>query len=205
MLLAGPVALSAQAPGAARPPANPAPQPPRTTPGQPGTETTGVTPPADYVIGPADELSVVFWREPDMSADVVVRPDGKITLPLINDIQAAGLTLEQLRVKLTEEASKVINGPNVMVRVKTINSRLVFITGEVAKPAPYPLTGPMRVLQLITLAGGLQEFANEKNIMIIRTEDGQQVSLKFNYSDVMKGKNLKQNILLKPGDSVVVP
>jgi polysaccharide export outer membrane protein len=140
-----------------------------------------------------------------MSQEVVVRPDGKISLPLLNDMQATGLTPEQLRLKITEAGSKFVEDPAVMVIVKDIKSRNVFITGQVAKPAPYPLNGPMSVLQLITLAGGLQEFADSKNILIIRAENGQPVSYRFNYSEVLKRKNLKQNIELKPGDQVVVP
>jgi polysaccharide biosynthesis/export protein len=171
----------------------------------PSAPPAGITPPADYVIGPDDSLSVLFWKDKDMSADVVVRPDGKISLPLINDLQASGLTPDQLRARITEAASKFVEDPNVMVIVKEIRSRRVFITGQVSKSGPYPLAGPMTVLQLISLAGGLQEFADGKNISIIRMENGQPVSYRFNYSEVLKRKNLKQNIELKPGDQVVVP
>jgi len=169
------------------------------------TIPTGVTTPPDYVIGPDDVLTVVFWREKDMSSEVAVRPDGMISLPLLNDVQASGLTPEQLRLQLTEAASKFVTEPTVSVVVKTINSRRVFITGMVSKPGPYPLSGPTTVTQLIAIAGGLHEFADSKNITILRTEGGRQVALRFNYNDVRKRKNLKQNIELKPGDTIIVP
>ena len=161
--------------------------------------------PVDSVIGPEDVLSIVFWRDEDMTADVIVRPDGRITLPLLNDIQAAGLTPEELRQQITEAASKLFENPNVTVRVREINSRKVYITGMVANPAHYPLLGPTTVLQLIATAGGLLEYAKTKDIRIVRTENGRQVAYRFNYNDVRQGRNLSQNILLKPGDTVIVP
>jgi len=160
--------------------------------------------PAGYTIGTDDVLSIVFWRDKDMSADVVVRPDGKISLPLLNDVDAAGLTPDQLRAKLTEAASKFVTEPNATVVVKEIKSRKVFITGNVAKPGPYPLNGDMTVLQLVAVAGGLLEYADAKNIMVMRNESGRQQSFKFNYNDVTHQKHLEQNISLKPGDTVVV-
>jgi polysaccharide export outer membrane protein len=165
----------------------------------------GVTPPADYVIGAEDQLSVVYWREKDLSAEVAVRPDGMISLPLINDIQASGLTPEQLRLRVTEAAGKFVENPTVTIVVKAINSRKVFITGQVGKPGPYPLGGPMTVMQLIASAGGVHEYADAENIVILRTENGQSASFRFNYKDVARRRNLNQNIELKPGDTVIVP
>jgi polysaccharide export outer membrane protein len=165
----------------------------------------GVQVPNEYVIGPEDVLGINFWRDTDMTGDVTVRPDGRITLPLIGDITAAGLTPEQLKSEITKAASKLIEDPSVTVIVRAINSRKVFITGQVATPNAYPLTRDLSVMQLITLAGGLTEFADKKNITVLRTENGQQRVFKFNYSDVSKGKGLSQNIVLKPGDTVVVP
>lgn len=179
--------------------------PPATNGAPESTAPAGVAPPSDYVIGPDDVLTVIFWREKELSGDVGVRPDGRISLPLLNDVVAAGLTPEQLRVRLTEAADKYIEDPTVTVVVKQINSRKVFITGQVAKPGPYPLMAPTTVVQLIAMAGGVLEYADEKNITIMRTENGRPVSLRFNYKDVKKGKNLQQNIVLKPGDTVVVP
>jgi polysaccharide export outer membrane protein len=167
----------------------------------------GVQLPPEYVIGPEDVLSINFWRDADMTRDEVpVRPDGRITLPLIGDVVAAGLTPEQLKAEIEKAATaKFLKDPAVTVTVRQINSRKVFITGNVANPNTYPLSGPRTVMQLIALAGGLTEFADKKNIRIMRVENGQQRSFKFNYNDVSKGKNLAQNILLKPGDTVVVP
>jgi polysaccharide biosynthesis/export protein len=163
-----------------------------------------VVPLADYVIGPDDQLSVVFWRDKDMSADVVVRPDGKISLPLLNEVQAAGYTPEQLRDLLVEAASKYIEQPNATVVVKEIHSRNVYITGKVAKSGTYPVTAGMNVMQLIALAGGLLEYADEKNIVVIRNEGGRQQYHRFNYRDVINQKRPQQNIALRPGDTVVV-
>jgi polysaccharide biosynthesis/export protein len=169
-----------------------------------GTAATAVLP-TGYVIGASDVLSVVFWRDKDMSADVTVRPDGNISLPLLNDVAAAGYTPDQLRTKLVEAASKYIEDPNATVVVKEIHSRNVYVTGNVAKPATYALMGDMTVLQLIALAGGLQEYADAKNIVVIRNENGRPMYHKFNYKDVVKQKHVEQNIVLKPGDTVVVP
>jgi polysaccharide export outer membrane protein len=193
--------ISAQSPPAA--PQGTAPKPTAQNGGVP--TQPALTLPAGYVIGPEDVVSVLVWRNQEMSGDFVVRPDGQITMPLMNDIKAAGLTPEQLRAELTKAASKFLEEPSVTVGVKAINSRKVYITGMVEKRGAYPLTGPTTVVQLISIAGGLLEFADSKKIMIVRTEDGKQVAYKFNYKDFAQGKNLKQNIELKPGDQVIVP
>jgi polysaccharide biosynthesis/export protein len=169
------------------------------------TPGAAVVPPTDYVIGPDDQLSIVFWRDKDMSADVVVRPDGRISLPLLNEVQAAGYTPEQLRMQLVEAASKFVEEPNATVVVKEIHSRNAYITGNVAKPGTYVLTAGMNVMQLIALAGGLLEYADEKKIVVIRNEGGRQQYHKFNYRDVVRQKRPQQNIALRPGDTVVVP
>ena len=161
--------------------------------------------PAGYVIGPEDVLSIVVWREKDMSADAIVRPDGQISIPLLNDLQAAGLTPDQLKAAIERAASKYMAEPNATVIVKTINSRKVHIVGNVIKAGTYPLAGETTVLQLIAQAGGLQEYADEKHITVMRKEDGKDNVLKFNYKDVVHQKNLQQNVLLKPGDTVIVP
>lgn len=166
--------------------------------------TDPVVPPG-YVIGTDDLLSIVYWKDKDMSADAQVRPDGRIALPLINEVVAAGLTPDQLREKLSEESKKYMEDANITVVVRQINSRRVFITGEVNKPGPYPLTASTSVMQLIAMAGGLREYANSKKIIIMRTEKGRPISLAFNYRDVTAGKKLEQNVELKPGDTVVVP
>ena len=160
---------------------------------------------SDYVIGPEDVVGIQFWREPDMTGDLTVRPDGMITLPLLGDQQAAGLKPDALARQIQSAAAKLLTDPRVTVTVRAINSRKVFITGEVAMPGQYPLTRPLTVMQLIAVAGGLNEYADAKNITIMRTEDGRQRSVKFNYRSVAQGKALTQNIQLQPGDTVVVP
>jgi polysaccharide export outer membrane protein len=160
--------------------------------------------PPSFVIGVSDVLSVTFWRDQRMSGDVVVRPDGMISLPLLNDVHAAGSTPEQLAGILAQAAVKFIADPDVTVVVKEIHSRRVFVLGNVGSPGMVSLSGDMNVLQLIAVAGGLLEYADKDNIVIIRTENGQEKRLKFNYNDVLKGKNAKQNILLQPGDTIVV-
>jgi|RhiMetdeSRZDD1v2_1073273.scaffolds.fasta_scaffold1280561_1 polysaccharide biosynthesis/export protein len=175
------------------------------SPSTAGSPAASVEVPSDYVIGPEDVLSVVYWFDKDLSTDVSVRPDGKISLPLLNDIQAAGLTPTQLRQRLFEESKRFIQDPNVSVVVKQINSRKAFITGEVSKPGPYPLISPTTVLQLIAMAGGLKDYARSKNIIIVRNENGRTTTFPFNYKEVVASKNLRQNIELKPGDTVIVP
>jgi polysaccharide biosynthesis/export protein len=162
--------------------------------------------PAGYMIGVDDVLSILFWRDKDLSApEITVRPDGKVTLPLLNDVQAAGLTPEQLRDAVLDAARKYVEDPNPTVIVKEIKSRKVFITGQVEKPGPYPLNGSVTVLQLIATAGGLRDFADGKNISVMRMRPGAQAVFEFNYQDLLKKKNLRQNIELEPGDTVVVP
>ena len=191
----GSSAVSKDAPAVVRPVA------PQAT----ATVPAGIKPPEDYVIGADDVLTVMFWRDKDMSADAIVRPDGKITLPLINEVQAAGLTPDQLRERIVVEAGRFVEDPSPSVIVKTINSRKVFITGEVEKPGPYPLTAPTTVLQLIATAGGLREYAHKQDLVIMRMDSGRQITFPFDYASVAKRKKLHQNIFLKPGDTVVVP
>lgn len=177
----------------------------------PATAAAAVVPvrpatPTGYVIGVDDVLSILFWRDKDLSApEITVRPDGKVTLPLLNDVQAAGLTPEQLRDTVLDAARKYIEDPNPTVIVKEIKSRKVFITGQVEKPGPYPLNGTVTVLQLIATAGGLRDFADGKNISVIRVREGKQSVFEFNYQDLLKKRYLSQNIELTPGDTVVVP
>ncbi|ODS52353.1 MAG: hypothetical protein ABS36_17335 [Acidobacteria bacterium SCN 69-37] len=186
--------LAAQAPAPAPPPAAVAP-----------SETDGPKLPADYVIGVADALDVRFWGHDNMTSTVVVRPDGRISLPLLNDVEVAGLTPDQLRDRLTTAGAKFFTDAPAFVTVREINSRQVFVTGMVANPGSFPLGGGMRVLQLIALAGGLNEYANRSKISVIRDEGSKQVRLPFNYDQIRNGRNLEQNIELRPGDTVLVP
>jgi polysaccharide export outer membrane protein len=158
-----------------------------------------------YKIGPQDVLRIDVWKEPDISRLVPVRPDGKITLPLLNDIQAAGLTPLQLSAKISEGLKKFITSPQVTVGVTEINSRRVFVTGEVARPGAFPLLPNMTVLQALSSSGGFTQFARVKNIYVLRMEDGKQVKHPFNYKDAVSGKRPEQNIVLEGGDIIVVP
>jgi polysaccharide biosynthesis/export protein len=159
--------------------------------------------PVGFVIGPDDVLSIVFWRDKEMSTQVTVRPDGKITLPLLDEVQAAGLTPAALRAQLIDASKRFFGNPNITVVVNEIHSRKVFITGQVFKPGPYAITTATTVLQLISMAGGLKDFADSSNILIVRREGGRPSSYAFNYKEIRK--NLHQNIELKPGDTVLVP
>lgn len=179
-------------------------------PAGPAAKTdNAVVPPSGYVIGVDDVLSVVFWKDKDLSGDVVVRPDGRISLPLINDMQASGLTVDELRANVAAAATKYIEAPAVTVVVRQINSRKAFITGQVAKPGAYPLGDQMTVIQLIALAGGLAEYADKKNIVVIRSSetrpDGTPMTFRVNYDEVLKRRRVSQNIALKAGDTVIVP
>jgi polysaccharide export outer membrane protein len=167
------------------------------------TAVADVAPPR-FVIGIGDVLSISFWRDEKLSRDVLVRPDGHISLPLLNDIPAAGRTPEQLAGALSALAVKFVTDPNVTVIVKEIHSRRVFVVGEVTTPGALQLIDDTTVLQALGMAGGLREYADKKHIVIIRSERGQQQRLKFNYENVLKGKDMKQNILPQPGDTIVV-
>jgi polysaccharide biosynthesis/export protein len=160
--------------------------------------------PSDYVIGADDMLKISVWKEPDLSEALPVRPDGKISMPLLNDIPAAGLTPLQLRDSITEKLKKYMADPRVTVVVTAMNSRRVFVTGEVTHSGPIALLPHMTMLQALSQAGFTQ-FANLKGIYLLRTENGKQVKLPFNYKEVVKGNHPEQNIQLKPGDTLVVP
>jgi len=159
----------------------------------------------NYVIGPQDVLDVDVWKETELTRSVPVRPDGKISLPLLNDVQAAGLTPTQLSEELTKELKKFITDPQVTVIVTQINSQRVYILGEMVRPGAYPLLPGMTVLQALSSAGGFTQFANMKKIYVLRNDGGKQEKFPFNYKDVVKGKNADEDIVLKAGDQIVVP
>jgi polysaccharide export outer membrane protein len=160
---------------------------------------------ADYVIGPQDVVRIDVWKEPEISRTIPVRPDGKISLPLLNDIQASGLTALQLGKAIRDGLTKYLTSPEVTVTVTEINSRRVYITGEVARAGAFPLLPNMTVLQALSSAGGFTQFAKLKGIYVLRNEGEKQVKHPFNYKEVVKGKNQDENILLQPGDVIVVP
>ena len=200
-IVAGPLTqLTAQAPPKPPPSDRPADAP---TPGKLGDNSNPIAgvDPTTFQIGAEDVLAIQVWREPDFSRQVMVRPDGKITLPLIGELQGSGLTPDQLAKALTESLSKYLNNPQVIVTVLQVNSKKYFITGEIQKPGSFPLVVPTHVLDAISGAGGFRDFANQKKIVILRK--GQR--LKFNYKDVIKGKNTEQNVFVENGDYIIVP
>jgi len=158
----------------------------------------------DYVIGADDTLHISVWKEPDLSETLPVRPDGKISMPLLDDIPAAGMTPELLKELITSRLKKYIADPRVTVVVTAMNSRRIFVTGEVTHTGPMNLLPHMTMLQALAQAGFTQ-FANVKKIYLLRTENGKQVKLPFDYKAVIKGDHPEQNIVLKPGDTLVVP
>jgi polysaccharide export outer membrane protein len=156
--------------------------------------------PKTYVLGPEDVIYIRVWREPDLSEAAAVRPDGQITMPLVGEVQAGGLTPVQLAARLTEKLSQFINRPEVMVSVQAVRSKRYYVTGEVNRSGAFPMAVPTTVLEALTLCGGFREFANQKNITILRGTK----KFKFNYREVIQGKNMSQNILLENGDYIIV-
>jgi polysaccharide export outer membrane protein len=195
--------LGAQAPAS---PSAGTPAPPAAgRPPEPAPAGT-ITPPPDYVIGVDDVLTIDIWKDANVSGDVQVRPDGKISLKLLGEIVALGLTPAQLTTAITTAATKMYTDtPVITVGVKQINSRKVYILGEVNKQGPMPLTGRLTVLQALSIAGGPTEYAKTDRIVVLRTENGKQRTFKVNYKEIMDGKKLEQNIELRPGDTINVP
>jgi polysaccharide export outer membrane protein len=157
-----------------------------------------------YVIGPEDVLHIAVWKEADLTATLPVRPDGKISLPLLNDVQASGLMPEQLADLVTEKLKKYIADPRVTVVVTAINSKRIYLVGEVLRPGATPMIPNMTVLQALSSAG-MNQFAKTKGIYVLRTENGKQQKLPVNYRKLVKGEQIEQNYVLQPGDTIVVP
>jgi polysaccharide biosynthesis/export protein len=157
--------------------------------------------PKTYVIGAQDILQIKVWREPDFTGPYTVRPDGKISVPLVGDVQSSGLTPERLGEQLKQALSNFINSPDVSVSLQTVGSKKFYITGEVNRAGEYTLATPTKVFDALSNAGGFRDFANKKKIIIIRGTE----RIKFNYQDILKGKNLEQNVFLENGDTIVVP
>jgi len=158
-----------------------------------------------YIIGPLDVLEIQVWKEPDFSRQVLVRPDGKITLPLVGDIPASGMNTMGLKVLLSEKLEDFVSKPEVTVIVLESHSKNFYIIGKITRPGTYPLNPDMTVLQAISVAGGLAEWADKDSIRIIRRSEGKEEILPFDYDKVISGKKLEQNILLKPNDTIIVP
>jgi len=171
----------------------------------PEPQSGGPNVPADYIIGADDTLHVTVWKEPDMSVTLPVRPDGKISIPLLDDVQAAGMTPMQLATSIKDKLKKYIADPRVTVVVTAMTSQRIYVLGEVLHTGPMPLLPHMTMLQALSTAGFTQ-FANLKAIYLLRVqENGQQTKLPFNYKEAIKGRGTQQNIVLKPGDTIVVP
>ncbi len=156
-----------------------------------------------YIIGVEDELQISVWREPELSTTVVVRPDGMITLPLVNDVKAVGLKTEELQSLLTDKLKNYVNEPQVTVIVRGIHSRKVYLVGEVGRQGTYPINGDMTALELLAAAGGPGPFAKADSIYILREQNGKKIRIPFHYKKTVAGKS--ENVTLQPGDVVVVP
>ena len=158
-----------------------------------------------YVIGPEDVLEISVWQNPDMSRSVTVRPDGKISLPLVNDVQAAGLTPEELKEKIAASLKPYIDVPNVAIIVSQINSWRIYVQGEVRTPGVYPLRSHTRISQAIAMAGGFTEFAKKGKIQVFRKSRGYTEIIAVNYNAILSQKAVEQDINLKPGDTIIIP
>jgi polysaccharide export outer membrane protein len=170
-----------------------------------GPTAKSATEDPNYIIGPEDELIVNVWKESDLSRSVPVRPDGKISLPLLNDVQASGLTPMQLGSEITTRLKKFIAEPQVTIIVSRVNSQRIYIVGEVNHAGAFPLVPNMTVLEALSSAGGCSPFAKQTKIYILRLENGQEVRRPFNFKEVLSGQRMEQNVLLKAGDTIVVP
>ena len=161
---------------------------------------------SDYVIGADDVLAIDVWKEPELTRPVQVRPDGKISLPLVGEIQAAGLHPVDLQKQIADKLQAYISNPAVSVIVQEVRSKRINVIGQVQRPGEYNLSSPMTVLDALSLAGGFRDFAKETKIYVLRVQpDGSHARLPFNYKRVVKGKHLEQNVQLQSGDTVVVP
>src|SRR6266581_9120360 len=158
----------------------------------------------EYVIGPEDALHIAVWREADLTASLPVRPDGKISLPLLDDVQAAGLTPKQLADSLTEKLKKYVASPRVTVVVTAIKSKRIYMVGEVGHTGAVTMLPNMTVLQALSSAG-MTQFANAKKIYVLRMQNGKQQKLPVNYRKLVKGEQMEQNYVLQPGDTIVIP
>jgi polysaccharide biosynthesis/export protein len=160
----------------------------------------------DYVIGSSDMLKVMVWKNPDLSVEVPVRPDGKISVPLLNDVQAAGLTTRELKETLTKSLSEYVTAPDVTVIVSEIRSKIVYVVGEVQRPSAISLTNDMRALDAIATVGGFTPYASRGSIKILRADkDGNLVTYQFDYKAFLRGQHPESNMRLQPGDTIVVP
>jgi polysaccharide export outer membrane protein len=160
---------------------------------------------SSYRIGPNDVLNIFVWKEAELTRDVTVMPDGNITFPLIGEIRAQGRTASELKKIIADKLQNYVTAPEVTVIIRESRSQMIYTIGKLARPGQFPLTPNMTVMQALSAAGGLAEWADTKNIMIIRREGDKEIQLRFNYKEFTSGERLEQNIVLKPGDTLVVP
>lgn len=158
-----------------------------------------------YKIGPNDVLNIFVWKEPELTQDVIVMLDGRIIFPMIGEVMAKGRSAVELKKIIAEKLRNYISSPEVTVFVKQSNSKRIYTIGKINSPGPYPLEASMTVLQALSVAEGFTELADTKSVMVVRRANKKETMFKFNYQDFITGKNLGQNILLEPGDTIVVP
>jgi polysaccharide export outer membrane protein len=158
-----------------------------------------------YLVQPGDVLTVTVWKETDLTGDVLVRPDSGLSFPLVGDLDARGKTVEQLREEITARLTRYIPSPVVTVAAKTVAGNHIYVVGRVQKPGEYPMARDVDVMQALSLAGGATPFAAVNDIIILRRLSAGQIVLHFQYNDVARGQDLRQNVVLQPGDTVVVP
>ncbi|MBN2468042.1 MAG: polysaccharide biosynthesis/export family protein [Deltaproteobacteria bacterium] len=176
-----------------------------TTTPVPSTTTVDLPESSEYILGSEDVLEVLVWKEADLSKVITIRPDGKISLPVVGDLQAAGLSAEQLRENIRQALTDYVDEPTVTVTVQQINSLKIFIQGEVNQPGVYDLKSNFTLLQAVSLAGGFTEWAKKDRISIFRKDAEKMVTIRVNYDKIISGEDPGQNILLKRGDTIVVP
>jgi polysaccharide export outer membrane protein len=179
--------------------------PPDFAAAQPAPETPAPVAPPDYRLGPEDVLEVAVWKEEGLRKDVLVRPDGMISFPLVGEVRAAGRTASEVQAEVSERLKRFLSSPVVSVTVTRVAAQKIYVIGRVAKPGEFSSGRYIDVLQALSMAGGLTPFASPNDIRVMRREGGRQVALPFRYDDVVRGRNVDQNVILKPGDVVVVP
>lgn len=165
----------------------------------------GEAEPPSYRIGASDLLYIYVWKEPELTQEIIVMPDGKISVPLAGEVQARGRTVAELREAINEKLGQFVTAPQTTVIVRETRSRIIYTVGMLNRPGPYPLGPNMTVLQALSAAGGFAEWADKKNILIVRREGNKEVQFHFNYKEYVAGKEIEQNIVLKPNDTIVVP
>ena len=168
-------------------------------------EQSSVTPSESYIINPGDVLEIVTWKEPDFTKEVIVRNDGKFSFPLLDDVRAENMTTMQVKEIIEKGLNEYIDSPVVTVILKSPESQKYYILGEIQKTGEYQIAKRVTVLQAFAVAGGFTEWASKKEIILLRVEQGKQRIIRINYKNIIKGKDLDQNVVVKPDDTIIVP